>query len=130
MKRLLTAAIALFISQAVLAGVKIEHWVTPSGARVQFVESRVLPMLDVQVDFAAGSMFDPEGKSGLAALTRGALDLGAGKFDETAIAEQMADIGASLAGGADTDRANVSLRTLSAKDKREPALNISLVAFR
>ncbi|MBK6355485.1 MAG: insulinase family protein [Betaproteobacteria bacterium] len=124
MKRLLTAAIALFISQAALAGVKIEHWVTPSGARVQFVESRVLPMLDVQVDFAAGSMFDPEGKSGLAALTRGALDLGAGKFDETAIAEQMADIGASLAGGADTDRANVSLRTLSAKDKREPALNI------
>ena len=124
MKRLLTAAIALFISQAVLAGVKIEHWVTPSGARVQFVESRVLPMLDVQVDFAAGSMFDPEGKSGLAALTRGALDLGAGKFDETAIAEQMADIGASLAGSADTDRANISLRTLSAKDKREPALNI------
>ncbi|MBL8428835.1 MAG: insulinase family protein [Dechloromonas sp.] len=124
MKRLLTAAIALFISHAALAGVKIEHWVTPSGARVQFVESRVLPMLDVQVDFAAGSMFDPEGKSGLAALTRGALDLGAGKFDETAIAEQMADIGASLAGGADTDRASVSLRTLSAKEKREPALNI------
>jgi zinc protease len=33
-------------------------------------------MLDVQVDFAAGSMFDPEGKSGLAALTRALLDLG------------------------------------------------------
>lgn len=124
MKRLLTVAIALLISQTALAGVKIEHWTTPSGARVQFVESRVLPMLDVQVDFAAGSMFDPEGKSGLAALTRGTLDLGAGKFDETAIAEQMADIGASMAGSADTDRASVSLRTLSAKDKREPALTI------
>ena len=124
MKRLLTAAFALFVAQTALAGVKIEHWVTPSGARVQFVESRVLPMLDVQVDFAAGSMFDPEGQSGLAALTRSALDLGAGKLDETAIAEQMADIGASLAGGADTDRASVSLRTLAAKDKREPALSI------
>lgn len=124
MKRLLTAALALLISQVALAGVKIEHWVSPSGARVYFVESRVLPILDVQVDFAAGSMFDPVGKSGLAALTRGALDLGAGKFDETAIAEQMADIGASLAGGADTDRASVSLRTLSATDKREPALAI------
>ena len=124
MKRLLTAVLALFISQAALAGVKIEHWVSPSGARVYFVESRVLPMLDIQVDFAAGSMFDPAGKSGLAALTRGALDLGAGKFDETAIAEQMADIGANLAGGADTDRASVALRTLSAKDKREPALTI------
>jgi len=124
MKRLLTAAFALLISQAALAGVKIEHWVSPSGARVYFVESRVLPMLDIQVDFAAGSMFDPAGKSGLAALTRGALDLGAGKLDETAIAEQMADIGANLAGGADTDRASVALRTLSAKDKREPALDI------
>lgn len=124
MKFLLTAAFALLTTQAALAGVKIEHWVSPAGARVYFVESRVLPILDVQVDFAAGSMFDPEGKSGLAALTRSALDLGAGTRDETAIAEQLADIGAGLGGGADTDRANVTLRTLSAKEKRSQALDI------
>jgi zinc protease len=124
MKRLLTVAFALFFAHSAVAGVKIEHWVSPSGARVYFVESRVLPMLDIQVDFAAGSMFDPEGKSGLAALTRATLDNGAGKLDETAIAEQLADIGANLGGGADTDRASVALRTLSAKDKREPALAI------
>ena len=124
MKRLLTAAITLFLAQAAFAGVKIEHWLAPSGARVYFVESRVLPMLDIQVDFAAGSMFDPAGKSGLAALTRGTLDLGAGSRDETAIAEQMADIGANLGGGADTDRASIALRTLSARDKRDPALDI------
>jgi len=124
MKRLLTVAFALFFAHGAVAGVKIEHWVSPSGARVYFVESRVLPMLDIQVDFAAGSMFDPEGKSGLAALTRATLDNGAGKLDETAIAEQLADIGANLSGGADTDRASVALRTLSAKDKREPALAI------
>jgi zinc protease len=124
MKRLLTVAFALFFAHSAVAGVKIEHWVSPSGARVYFVESRVLPMLDIQVDFAAGSMFDPQGKSGLAALTRATLDNGAGKLDETAIAEQLADIGANLGGGADTDRASVALRTLSAKDKREPALAI------
>lgn len=124
MKRLLTAALALFLAQGALAGAKIEHWLTPAGARVYFVESRVLPMLDVQVDFAAGSMFDPEGKSGLAALTRGTLDLGAGGRDETAIAEQLADIGANLGGSADTDRASISLRTLSTADKRQPALDI------
>jgi len=124
MKRLLTVAFALFFAHSALAGVKIEHWVSPTGARVYFVESRVLPMLDIQVDFAAGSMFDPQGKSGLAALTRATLDNGAGKLDETAIAEQLADIGAALGGSADTDRASVALRTLSAKDKREPALAI------
>ena len=124
LKKLLTVVITLLIAQSALAGVKIEHWVSPSGARVYFIESRVLPMLDVQVDFAAGSMFDPSGKSGLAALTRGELDLGVVGRDETAIAEQLADIGATLGGGADTDRASVALRTLSAKDKREPALGI------
>lgn len=124
LKRLLIAACALLLTHSALAGVKIEHWTTASGARVYFVESHVLPILDVQVDFAAGSMFDPEGKAGLAALTRAALDLGAGARDETAISEQLADIGANLGGGADTDRANVSLRTLSAHDKRDVALDI------
>jgi zinc protease len=124
MKKLLIALTALLITQAALAGVKIEHWVAPSGARVYFVESRVLPMLDIQVDFAAGSVFDPAGKSGLAAMTRGTLDLGAGSRDESAIAEQLADIGANLGGGADTDRASVALRTLSAVEQREPALDI------
>ncbi len=124
MKKLLTAAIALLAARAALAGVKIEHWVSPTGARVYFVESRVLPMLDVQVDFAAGSMFDPAGKSGTAALTRSTLDLGAGTRDETAIAEQLADIGATLGGGADTDRASVAVRTLAAPEKRNAAIDI------
>ena len=124
MKSLFTAALAFLVAQSALAGVKIEHWLAPSGARVYFVESRVLPILDVQVDFAAGSAFDTAGKSGLAALTRGILDLGAGDRDESQISEQLADLGANLAGGADTDRASVSLRTLSARDKRDPALDI------
>jgi zinc protease len=124
MKRLLTAGFLLLLALPALAGVTIEHWTTGNGARVYFVASRALPILDVQVDFAAGSMFDPADKVGLAAMTRGILDLGAGKRDETAIAEQLADIGAGLGGGADTDRASISIRTLSARDKRDAALDI------
>ncbi len=124
MKKLLTAAIVLLVAQAALAGVRIEHWLTPTGARVYFVETRGLPILDIQVDFAAGSMFDPVAKPGTATLTRGMLDLGAGTRDETAVSEQLADVGASLAGGADSDRASVALRTLATRDKRDPALDI------
>ena len=102
----------------------IQHWLTPGGARVYFVESRALPILDVQVDFSAGSAYDPPAKAGLAALTRGLLDLGAGEFDESAVASRLADLGATLGGGADLDRASVVLRTLSAEDKRLPALEI------
>ena len=124
MKKLLTAIIAVLATHSALAGVKIENWVSPTGARIFFIESRVLPILDVQVDFAAGSMFDPPGKSGSAALTRSVLGLGAGKLDETAIAEQMADIGATLGGGADTDRASVAVRTLAFAEKRDAALEM------
>ena len=124
MKKLLTAIIAVLATHSALAGVRIENWVSPGGARVFFVESRVLPILDVQVDFAAGSMFDPPGKSGTAALTRSVLGLGAGKLDETAIAEQMADIGATLGGGADTDRARVAVRTLATAEKRDAVLDV------
>ncbi|WP_153115819.1 M16 family metallopeptidase [Rhodocyclus tenuis] len=106
------------------AGVTIEHWQAPSGARVFFVENHTLPIVDVQLDFAAGTAYDPAGKSGLASLTRDLLDLGAGALDETQTASRLADLGASLGGGADMDRANVSLRTLSAADKLTPALAI------
>lgn len=124
MKRLLSAALVFLAAQSAFAGVTIEHWTTSAGSRVHFVASRALPIVDIQVDFAAGSMFDPPGQAGLAGLTRALLDLGAGVRDETAIAEELADIGAHLGGGADTDRASVSLRTLAAADKRDVALDI------
>ena len=104
------------------AAPKIEHWLAGSGARVFFVENHDLPMLDVQIDFAAGSVRDPEGKSGVAALTSGMLDLGAADLDEREIASRLADVGAVLSGGADIERASLHLRTLSADDRRLPAL--------
>ena len=100
MKKLLSLIGLLAFSQWLLAAVPVEQWLTPQGTRVQFVASRALPMLDVQIDFAAGSLFDPPGKAGLAALTHAVLDLGAGKRDETAIAEQLADVGAQRRRGA------------------------------
>ena len=36
----------------------IQHWQTSTGARVYFVENRDLPMLDVSVEFPAGSGHD------------------------------------------------------------------------
>ena len=70
MKRLIEWVLALgclWVGVA-KAGVDIQHWVSPSGAKVYLVESHSLPMLDLQVDFAAGSATDPPDKAGLAGL--------------------------------------------------------------
>lgn len=116
-------AVALFAAAA-HAGVAIQHWVAPSGARVYLVETHGLPILDVKVDFSAGAAYDPPGKSGLAALTRSLLDAGAGDMDEETLAGKFVDLGARFSGGDDYDRAGLSLRTLSAPDKRDPGIEL------
>lgn len=122
MKKLAFALLLGALATLAQAGPRIEHWTAPSGARVFFIESRVVPIIDVQVDFAAGGAYAPANKAGLAGLTRGLLDTGAGELDEEKIADRLADSGALLGGGADKDRASVSLRTLSSAREREAAL--------
>ena len=102
----------------------IQRWQTPQGAEVIFVESHVIPMLDVTVDFPAGSGYDPTDKSGLAHLTQGMLDQGAGGLTDTEIAHRMADVGALLGGRFERDRAGVTLRTLSSAREREVAVDV------
>ena len=102
----------------------IEHWTTARGARVYFVRADAIPMLDVQVDFDAGSRHDPAAKSGLAGMTAGLLARGVEGLDEAQLAERFADLGASRGGGAGDDRASVSLRTLSAPRERDAAVDL------
>jgi zinc protease len=106
------------------AALPIQHWVAPSGAQVYFVENHDLPMLDLSVDFAAGSSRDIPAKAGLAGIVRHMLELGASGISETEISKRMADVGAELGGHFDLDRAGLSLRTLSNAREREAALAI------
>jgi zinc protease len=117
-------SLLLGFSLAANATPKIQHWQAPSGARVYFVENHDLPMLDVAVDFPAGSGFDSAEKSGLAGLTHGLLDLGVEEMSEDDIARRLADIGAQFGGTFDADRSNIALRTLSSRAERDEALAI------
>lgn len=104
---------------------QIQHWTAPTGARVYFVESRALPLVDIRVDFAAGAAYDPPAKAGLAGLVQALLDAGAGGLDEQTIAEREADLGARLGGGTDDDRASLSLRSLSTAAERDAAVELA-----
>lgn len=99
----------------------IQSWQTAEGARVLFVEARQLPMFDLRLTFAAGSSQD-DGAPGLALLTNAMLNEGIEGRDVTAIAEGFEGLGANFGNGSYRDMAVVSLRSLSAADKREPAL--------
>ncbi|MBX3661455.1 MAG: insulinase family protein [Burkholderiales bacterium] len=118
------AALLLCVAPPALAILPIEHWQAASGAKVYFVANRDLPMLDVSVDFPAGSAYDSREKSGTAAMTHGLLRLGADGLAEDEIARRFADVGAGIGGRFDADRAGLSLRTLSDPARRGVALDL------
>jgi zinc protease len=116
------AFLFLVISAPVYAVPEIQHWVSPQGGRIYFVPTEGLPLLDVRVVFDAGSARDGE-KFGLAALTSGMLDTGAGDWDADAIAQRLESVGASLATGVSRDSAWLSLRSLTHPEKLGVALD-------
>lgn len=102
-------------------GVSIQAWETDNGARVLFVPTKQLPMLDVRVVFDAGSARDGQ-KPGLARLTNLLLAHGAGEWDTDTIAERFEDVGATYGAQASRDMAVVSLRSLVDEPLLEQAL--------
>ena len=122
--RWLLSAAMLISALSAQAAVNIQHWQTSSGAEVYFVENHDLPIVDLSVNFAAGSARDAAEKSGLAGITRYMMTLGAAGMNDEVIANKLADIGAVLGGEFDGDRAALKLRTLSSEREQKQALDV------
>lgn len=118
-RALLISAGAVFYANSAWALLPIQHWTEPSGAKIYLVESPVIPMVDVQIDFDAGSRRDPAGQSGLASAVAAMASKGVKAIgnepalDENALGEAWADLGASFEAGADNDALHYSLRSLT-----------------
>ena len=96
LKKILVLNLALLaFSTAAHAAVKIQQWQTPTGAEVYFVEDHDLPIVDVSVNFAAGSARDTAEKSGVAGITKYMMTLGAAGMTDEVIANKIADIPAA-----------------------------------
>ncbi len=126
----LSICILLFCSAAVQASPDIQFWETGSGARVYFVETHELPMVDIELAFDAGSSRDG-GMPGLAMMTNTMLAEGAGGRTVDEISRGFEDLGAVYANSAGKDNASLNLRSLVDPELLKPALeNLRLVFTR
>jgi len=117
-------AALLLVSTNVFAVPRIQHWTLKNGARVYFVQSRAVPMLDVNVTFDAGSARDPRPLPGLAMITNSMLGQGAANLDTDQIARGFDDVGAAEGASSDRDMAGLSLETLSEPKMRDRAVKL------
>ena len=120
----------LFIVSVAQAAIPVQKWTQPGGAQVYLVESPAIAMVDVQLDFDAGSRRDPPAQAGLAGMTASMLDKGVTAqnglpaLDENALSDAWADLGAQFGASAGADRLGFSLRSLT-----DPALLDKAVAL-
>ena len=120
-----------FLTQSAWALLPIEHWTQPSGAQVWLVQSPGIPMVDVQLDFDAGSRRDPEGKAGLGAAVAMMASKGikaAGDtpaLDENGLGQAWADLGASFGANAGRDSFTYGLRSLTQPDLLQKAVALA-----
>ncbi len=124
MRKFLSRCLPLLLTAPLAwAQLPIEHWVQPSGARVYFIHSPSLPMVDLQIDLDAGSRRDPPDQPELTRQMVGQLDSGtrahAGDplypqaMDQNELTEAWADLGARFGVSAGSDRVSIQLRSLS-----------------
>jgi zinc protease len=129
--RLVGACLLALASVTVHAGLPIQRWTATNQAEVLLIESPALPMVDVQIDFDAGSRRDPAAQAGLASAVAAMMSKGvrardgAPALDENALGEAWADLGAMLGVSAGGDRFSVTLRTLTVPDVMQGALKLA-----
>ncbi|WP_342359205.1 pitrilysin family protein [Terrarubrum flagellatum] len=101
---------------------------TPRGVRAWLVEDQTAPLIALRFAFRGGATQDPAGKAGLANMTAGLLDEGAGPYDSAAFHERLDEFAVELSFDADRDALGGSLRTLTRhRDEAFEMLRLALV---
>jgi zinc protease len=99
------------------------------GAQGYLVQTKALPMVDIEVSIDAGDRYDPIGKSGLADMTAGLMNYGVrgeqGMLSEAQIADEIADLGANISLSVSGERTILRIRSLSRKDLRDRAVKLA-----
>ena len=120
----ITGVLLINASQAALPISEIK---LQSGARLFFIQTRSIPIVDIGIDFMAGSFYDPVNKSGVSDMAASLINKGAkisGQVrTESQIADSISDRGASVSFSAGAESASLRIRALSRADIVEPLIS-------
>ncbi len=107
--------------------VQVQRVVSPGGIEAWLVEDHSNPIISLDLAFRGGAALDPEGKEGLANMTSGLIDEGAGDLDSQAFQGKLQDLSISLSFPAGLDNFNGDLKTLT--EHRDTAFELLRLAL-
>jgi predicted Zn-dependent peptidase len=123
----LVFASALAAAGAEPASVKVpanQRFVLPNGLTIVLVPKKDVPLIAFSGFVRGGAAADPSDKAGVASLTAGLLDRGAGKRSAFEFADAVEGVGGSFSAGAGAESISVGGQFLA----RDRALMIELLA--
>jgi zinc protease len=125
-------AVGVFAPANTLHAMDVRKVVSDKGIVAWFVPDKSVPLVAVSFAFRnAGSATDPDGKEGLAEMTSGLLDEGAGDLKSQAFQRSLEEIAAQMSFSAGKDTFTGQLRTLAAeRDRAFDLLKLALNAPR
>ncbi len=88
-----------------------QHFRLGNGLRVVLMENHKVPLVEVEMIVRGGSVLDPAGKTGLAAMTAEMMEEGAGGRNSLAYADAVDFLGASVSAYSSLHSSGVSLFT-------------------
>jgi zinc protease len=128
-------ALALGVAVSVLwlgaapasAATNVERVVSERGIEAWLINEPSIPFMSLSLQFKGGAALDPEGKEGLAYMTSGLIDEGAGDLDSQAFRTELEDLAIRLSFDAGRDTVSGELRTLT--EHRERAFELLRLAL-
>jgi predicted Zn-dependent peptidase len=92
----------------------IERVTLSNGIRINYARRTAVPVTQMALAFDAGQAAEAANQRGLAGMTLGLLEEGAGGLTSQQIAERQEELGAEIGTGSSLDRSTVTLSALSA----------------
>jgi zinc protease len=92
---------------------RVQELITAKGIRAYLVAEPAVPVLSLSFWFRGGAAADPEHLAGLAHMTSGVIDEGAGPYDSQAFRRELEDRAIRLSFDADRDGFMGELKTLT-----------------
>lgn len=108
------------------AAIDIQRVTSARGIEAWLIEDHTNPIIAVNFAFRGGSALDPAGKEGLADMTAGLLDEGAGPLDSMAFQGKLEDLAIGLRFEAGRDSFDGRLTTLT--ENRDAAFDLLRLA--
>lgn len=106
----------------------IKEVTTKRGVSVWLVEEPSIPIVSILMSWPVGSAKDPEGLEGLASSVTYQMNEGAGKYDSLGFQTRMRELNMSYGCGAQLDRVQCSVTTLS--ENIDEASDLVKLAFK